>query len=144
MSYIQESLSNGEEVYRLFPHHWMIKVSIALHFVLALFTVGIWLIPAILIWLGWKNTEQGVTNKRVIRKSGIIARKTDEMRLTAIESIFINQTILGRIFGFGTVTVIGRGQGDVTLKWMTDPLQVKREIENAEHESRQSMLAAAR
>lgn len=141
MSYIQDSLSNGEEVYRLFPHHWMVRVSIALHFVLAIFTVGIWLIPAILIWLGWKNTEQGVTNKRVIRKSGIIARKTDEMRLTAIESIYIDQSILGRLFGFGTVTVIGRGQGDVKLNWMTDPLQVKKEIENAEHESR---LAAAR
>lgn len=144
MSYIQDSLSNGEEVYRLFPHHWMVRVSVAMHFLLALFTIGIWLIPAILVWLGWKNTEQGVTNKRVIRKSGIIARKTDEMRLTSIESIFIDQSILGRLFGFGTVTVTGRGQGDVKLKWMTDPLQVKKEIENAEHESRQSMLAVAR
>ena len=135
MSYIEQSLSKGEEIYKIFQHHWMVKVAIALHFILGVLTMGIWLIPAILIWLGWKNTEQGVTNKRIIRKHGIISRKTDEMRLKAIESVFINQGILGRIFDFGTVTVTGRGQGDVQLKWMADPLRVKKEIENAEQES---------
>ena len=80
-----------------------------------------------------EKTEQGVTNRRVIRKHGIISRKTDELRLSTIEAVFINQGILGRILGFGTVTVTGRGQGDVKLKWMADPLRVKREIENAEH-----------
>jgi uncharacterized membrane protein YdbT with pleckstrin-like domain len=134
MSYIQESLSKGEEIYQIFQHHWMVKVSIALHFIAAVLTMGIWLIPAILIWLGWKYTEQGVTSKRVIYKHGIISRKTDEMRLSAIESIFITQGILGRIFGFGTVTITGRGQSDVKLKWMADPLRVKKEIENAEHD----------
>jgi membrane protein YdbS with pleckstrin-like domain len=141
MSYIEESLSNGEEVYQIFQHHWMVKAAIALHFILALITVGLWLIPAILVWLSWKKMEQGVTNKRVIHKHGIIARKTDEMRLKSIEAIFINQGIMGRIFGFGTVTVTGRGQGDVKLRWMADPMQVKKAIENAEHES--ANLAAA-
>ena len=140
MSYIEESLSKGEEIYQVFPHHWMVKVAITIHFILGVLTV-IWLIPAVLIWLGWKNTEQGVTNKRVIYKHGIISRKTDEMRLSAIESIFINQGIIGRIFGFGTVTIAGRGQGDVKLKWMEDPMRVKREIENAEHTASQPVAS---
>ena len=104
-----------------------------MHFILGILTVGVWLIPAILIWLGWRNTEQGVTNKRVIYKHGIISRKTDEIKLSAVESIIIKQGILGRIFGFGTVIVTGRGAGDVTIKWMTDPMRVKREIESADH-----------
>lgn len=133
MSYIEQPLSKGEQIYQIFPHHWFVKVVIVIHFIFALFTLGICLIPAILIWLSWRNTEQGVTNKRVICKHGIISRKTDEMRVSAIESVFINQGIFGRIFGFGTVTVTGRGQGDIKLKWMADPLRVKREIENAEH-----------
>lgn len=133
MTYIQESLSKGEDIYQIFPHHWFVKVVICLHFIFSIITAGIWLIPAILIWLGWKKTEQGVTNKRVIHKHGIISRKTDEMRLNAIESIIINQGIIGRMLGFGTVTVTGRGQGDVKLKWMADPLRVKREIESADH-----------
>lgn len=140
MSYIEQSLSKGEEIYQVFPHHWMVKLTIMIHFIFSVFTVGIWLVPAIIVWLGWRNTEQGVTNKRVIFKHGIISRKTDEMRLSAIESIFIEQGILARILGYGTVTVTGRGQGDVKLKWMSDPLRVKREIENAEHDSSQPVV----
>ncbi len=132
MSYIEESLSKGEEIYQIFKHHWMVKFTIAIHFVFAFLTLGIWLIPAILVWLAWRNTEQGVTNKRVIYKHGIISRKTDEMRLNAIESVMINQGISGRMLGYGTVTVTGRGIGDVAMKWMDDPMRVKREIENAD------------
>lgn len=133
MSYIEESLSKGEEIYRIFPHHWMVKVTIVLHFILGVVTLGIWLIPALLIWLGWRSTEQGVTNKRVIYKHGIIARKTDEMRLSSIESIIIKQSIMGRILGYGTVIVTGRGAGDVVIRWMNDPMGVKRDIESADY-----------
>lgn len=132
MPYIEESLSKGEQIYQIFPHHWMVKVVIAIHFIFGVITAGIWLIPAIYIWLSWRFTEQGVTNKRVIFKHGIISRKTDEMRLTSIESIIINQSVLGRILGYGTVVITGRGAGDVVLQWMTDPMRVKREIESAD------------
>lgn len=133
MSYIEESLSKGEHIYQVFPHHWMVKALISIHFAIGIITFGIWLIPAILVWLGWRSTEQGVTNKRIIYKHGIISRKTDEMRLSAIESIIIKQGILGRILGYGTVIVTGRGAGDVVIKWMADPMRVKREIESADH-----------
>ncbi|MDP0563304.1 MAG: PH domain-containing protein [Candidatus Endonucleobacter sp. (ex Gigantidas childressi)] len=133
MSYIEESLSKGERIYQTFPHHWMVKVAIVVHFILAVFTMGVWLIPAILIWLGWRNTEQGVTNKRVIYKHGIISRKTYEMKLSAIESIIIKQGILGRILGYGTIIITGRGASDVTIRWITDPMRVKREIESADY-----------
>ena len=69
----------------------------------------------------------------MIFKHGIISRKTDEMRLNAIESIVIKQGIIGRILGFGTVVVTGRGAGDVVIKWMADPTRVKREIESADY-----------
>jgi uncharacterized membrane protein YdbT with pleckstrin-like domain len=137
MSYIEESLSMGEEIYQVFELHWMIKLVIALHFCLAVITVGIWLILAILVWLKWKKTEQAVTNKRVIHKHGIISRSSDELRLKSIESIEISQGIAGRIFGFGTVTISGRGQGQVAITWVNDPLNVKKQIENAEYENRQ-------
>nr|WP_246624709.1 PH domain-containing protein [Oceanobacter mangrovi] len=84
--------------------------------------------------MSWKFTEQGVTNKRVIRKSGIISRKTDEMKLGAIEAIEINQGIWGRILGFGTLTISGRGDGDVVMTWMANPVKAKRDIESADYE----------
>lgn len=140
MSYIKNSLSKDEEIYQIFKHHWMIKIYIFINFVLAIASFGIWLIPAIVIWLGWKNTEQGVTNKRVISKHGIISIKTEELRLNAIESIFINQSITGRIYGYGTVTITGRGQEDVKLKWMSDPMRVKREIESIEYGEKRDVI----
>jgi uncharacterized membrane protein YdbT with pleckstrin-like domain len=130
MSYIEESLSKGEEIINNFPHHGIVKFNQVGHFIIALFTLGVWLPIAIWHWLYWKNIEQAVTSKRVIHKYGIVSRKTKEMRINAIESITIKQGIIGRIFGFGTVTVTGRGAGDVDLKWMKDPMMVKRDIEN--------------
>ncbi len=133
MSYIEQSLAKGESIYKKFEHHWFIKVALVFHFTLGLLTAGLWLIPAIYFWLSWRSMEQGVTNKRVIFKQGIISRKTDEMRLNAIEAIEIQQGILGRIFNFGSVRVTGRGLGDVVIKWIADPMEVKRNIENADY-----------
>ena len=130
MSYIEESLSKGEEIYQVFNHHWIVKFFLVIHLLLCVTIV--WIPIALVYWLGWKFTEQGVTNKRVIYKHGVISRKTDEMRLAAIESIIIKQGIFGRILGFGKVIVTGRGAGDLQIKWMADPMRVKREIENAE------------
>jgi uncharacterized membrane protein YdbT with pleckstrin-like domain len=132
MSYINDSLSNGETVYQIFTHHWVVRLLVILNFAIAFATLGLWLIPAITYWLKWRCVEQGVTNKRVIHKHGIISRKTDELKLSAVESIYITQGIIGRILGFGTVTVTGRGQGDVKLSWMDNPMGVKRELENVQ------------
>lgn len=132
MSYIEESLSNGENINKIFEHHWIVKFYIGLNFFFAL-TI-IWLIPAIIIWLNWKYTENGVTNKRIIHKHGIISRVTDEIRLSAIESIQIKQSLIGRIFGYGDIIVAGRGHGNVLIKWINDPLEAKKIIENSECE----------
>lgn len=141
MSYIEESLSNGERIHLIFKHHWIVQAMLIGHFLLALVTLGIWLPVAIYVWLKWRSTEQGVTNRRVIFKQGILSRKTDEMRLQSIEAIAITQSVTGRLFDFGSVTVTGRGAGDVTLRWMQDPMAVKREIENAENAQEASTAA---
>lgn len=135
MSYIIDSLSQEEKIHKVFNNHAIVSLFIFLNFLLGVLTLGVWLIPAFIYWLKWKNTENGVTNKRVIHKEGIISRKTDEMRLKSIESIYIRQGFWGRIFGFGTVVITGRGQGDVILKWIEKPLEAKIEIENAETKS---------
>ena len=133
MSYIEESLSNGENINKIFEHHWIVKFMIFLNFLFGILTI-LWLIPAIVIWLKWKYTENGVTNKRVIHKHGIISRVTDEIRLSAIESIQIHQSLWGRLFGYGDVVVAGRGHGEVVIRWVADPLEAKKLIENSEHE----------
>lgn len=66
----------------------------------------------------------------MIYKKGIISRTTDEMKLSSIETVEIHQGIIGRIFGFGTVQVTGRGVSDVKFKRIDDPMNVKRAIES--------------
>jgi len=132
MTYIEESLSKGEEVSEIFKLHWVSKIPMIIWIVLAIPSLGLTLILAFWEWLKLRTLEQGVTNKRVIRKTGIISRKTDEMKIGSIETVEIDQGIFGRIFGFGSVKITGRGISDVTLKSIDSPLEVKKAIESIE------------
>ena len=130
MPYIEESLSAGEQIVGFFRLHWISRRWMALWIVLAIPTVGITLILALFEFLRLRSIEQGVTNKRVIYKKGIISRKSEEMKLNSIETVEIDQGIAGRIFGFGDVTVTGRGLSNVVFKSVDDPMAVKRKIES--------------
>jgi uncharacterized membrane protein YdbT with pleckstrin-like domain len=130
MGYIQDSLSDGEEVRALFKLHWFAKSWMILCIILAIPTIGITLILALWEWLKLRNIELGVTNKRVIRKQGIISRKTEEMKVSSIETVEIIQGVMGRIFGYGEIKVTGRGTSDVLFKKINDPMDVKRKIES--------------
>ena len=130
MGYIQDSLSNGEEVRELFKLHWFAKIWLILWIILAIPTLGITLIFALWEWLKLRSIEQGVTNKRVILKRGIISRKTEEMKVASIETVEIIQGVMGRLFGYGDVKVTGRGISDVLFKKINDPMDVKRKIES--------------
>ena len=130
MGYIQDSLSDGEEVRDLFKLHWFAKIWMILWIILAIPTIGITLLFALWEWLKLRSIEQGVTNKRVILKRGIISRKTEEMKITSIETVEIIQGVMGRIFGYGDVKVTGRGISDLLFKKINDPMDVKRKIES--------------
>lgn len=130
MSYIEQSLSAGEKVEGLFKLHWFAWIPMVIWIVLGLVTFGLTWLIAIYEYLRLKFLEQGVTNKRVIFKKGIISRRTEEMKLASIETVEINQGIWGRIFGFGTVKVTGRGISDLMFKNIDDPMSVKRQIES--------------
>lgn len=132
MSYIEESLSSGEAIAHRFPLHWMAKLWFVLWIVLAIPSFGITLLLALYEWLRLRNIEMGVTNKRVIYKTGIISRQSEEMKLTSIETVEIDQGILGRLLGFGTVRITGRGLSDLVFKNIDEPLDVKRKIESVE------------
>ena len=130
MPYINESLSNGEKIEALFKLHWFTRVPMVFWIILGIPTLGLTLFIALYEFLRLKNTEQGVTNKRVIFKTGIISRKTSEMTLKSIETVEIDQGIFGRLFGFGDIKVTGRGISDVVFKGLADPMSAKRQIES--------------
>jgi uncharacterized membrane protein YdbT with pleckstrin-like domain len=106
---------------------------VALWILLAIPTFGITLLVALYVFLQLRFTEQGVTNKRVIFKKGVIGRKTEEMKIASIETVEIDQGVIGRIFGYGSVKITGRGISDVVFKGVDDPMAVKRQIESISH-----------
>jgi uncharacterized membrane protein YdbT with pleckstrin-like domain len=128
VSYIEESLSEGEKVVAVFKQHWVTKLWLVL-WILLLVTIPI----AVYEWLRLRTMEHGVTNKRVIYKRGIVSRQTEEMKLGSIETVEIDQGIWGRILGFGDIRVTGKGISDVSFRRMDDPMEVKRRIEGVSH-----------
>ena len=74
-------------------------------------------------------TEIAVTNKRVLIKTGILARKTIEIFLSKIESVAVDESLMGRTLGFGTVTVRGTGGTPERFDRIANPLEFRRQVQ---------------
>ena len=77
------------------------------------------------------STELAVTDQRVIYKTGLIARHTLEMNRGKVESVAVDQTLLGRLFGYGTVTVRGIGSALEPIRNIDDPLSFRSHLTTA-------------
>ncbi|MGX9390417.1 PH domain-containing protein [Nitrobacteraceae bacterium UC4446_H13] len=73
-------------------------------------------------WFKRWTTETDVTSLRVVHKEGFIKRRTFEMSLDKVESVDVNQSILGRILNYGDVTIRGVGEGVEKIKTIASPL----------------------
>ena len=76
------------------------------------------------------TTEYGITNTRVISKRGLIRRDIEEINLSSIESINVNQSIIGRILNYGTIIISGRGTSKVIFKDIDNVVEVRKLIKN--------------
>jgi len=133
-SYIDDVLVSDEKViYRGHLSLWSETVLIGVGLLLlALYGAGLllWLVAYIRI----KSTELAVTNKRVIVKSGFISRRTVEINIGKVESIQVDQTILGRMLNFGTLIVSGAGTPQAPINGISNPLKFRQAfLEAQEH-----------
>jgi uncharacterized membrane protein YdbT with pleckstrin-like domain len=148
MSYVQRVLQSGEQVRHISSIHWIVYwpgVAVALLMVVAFsfsetrYLTGLWrytayalaLVAVVLLiqeWLQWWVTEIAVTNRRVIYKTGLIQRQTNEMNMDKVESVQINQSIFGRMLDYGTVTILGTGEGFETLHTIASPIELRNSI----------------
>jgi uncharacterized membrane protein YdbT with pleckstrin-like domain len=76
-------------------------------------------------WFHRWTTETDVTNLRVVHKTGFIKRRTFEMSLDKVESVDVNQSILGRLLNYGNVTILGVGEGKETITTIASPLEFR-------------------
>lgn len=74
-------------------------------------------------------SEYGVTNKRVLMKTGWMERNSLEMFLDKIETVHVDQTIMGRILGFGSITIIGTGGSKDPFLNVPRPLHFRKMIQ---------------
>ncbi|HEY4199039.1 MAG TPA: PH domain-containing protein [Devosiaceae bacterium] len=149
MSYVKKVLQPNETVVAEGRKHWIIYVPGLLLIILALlvFFVGpavydlplvyqivaglfglFGLITLLRAWFLQWTTEIAVTNRRLIYKTGFISRFTTEMNMDKIESVAVDQTLFGRLFGYGTVSARGTGVGIENLEAIADPLQLRSAI----------------
>ena len=89
-------------------------------------------VPAAIVlaraWFRRSVTEIVVTNMRVVFKSGFLSRRTIEMNMDKVESVDVDQSILGRIFNYGEVLVRGTGSGFEPLRKVDNPLALRNQI----------------
>jgi uncharacterized membrane protein YdbT with pleckstrin-like domain len=83
---------------------------------------GIW------IWLDYATSEFGVTNKRVLIKTGLVRRRTVEMFLNKVENIGVDQSVMGRLIGSGNLTITGSGGTQEQFKHIGRPLDFRRQV----------------
>lgn len=132
LSYIKSTLADGEEI---LGHLNLTKLQYLMPVICCLILIGI---PWVLwVFISRRTTEMAYTNKRMILKTGIFSRDTDEIRIDRIESIDIKQSIVGRILGFGTIYVTGTGAKIIALEAVTDVIEIRKALVSLSDEVRE-------
>ena len=158
MSYIRESLGNGETVvvYARFHKLYFAAAWLALLIPLFLFLAaliaadrytdpyvlgtGLLFLLGLVIFMRmmirqW-STEIGITSHRFVEKYGLLSMQTNEIALPNIEGVRVNQSVLGRLVGYGTVRIEGTGVDSVTTPAIADPVGFVRAIQTAKERAR--------
>ena len=76
------------------------------------------------------TSEFALTTKKVLAKSGLISRSTDELQLKKIEGVDVKQGIIERMFGYGSVVLSGTGSQKVVFEGVDNPLGIKKLIDS--------------
>jgi uncharacterized membrane protein YdbT with pleckstrin-like domain len=148
MGYIDDNLVAGEKVMYRAHLHWVIYIP-AVFALLLLSAMGVafraaentkniaWLffvlapLPLIKPYLLYRFSEFAVTDKRVLVKTGILQRHTLETLLTKVENMSVDQSIWGRLFNYGTITVTGTGGTKEQFERIAAPLEFRKQIQAA-------------
>jgi len=74
-------------------------------------------------------TEVGVSNKRVLIKTGLFSRRSIEVLLPKVESIGVDESVFGRMLGYGMVIVRGTGGTFETFDKIAHPNELRRQVQ---------------
>lgn len=125
-SYVEGALVKDERI--VHSGHislWSMWHLIALGIVL-LPVFGLGLIFLIMAYVRYNSTELAVTTKRVIVKHGFIRRQTVEINMNNVESLQVDQGVLGRLFDFGTLVIAGTGTSHAPIAGVSAPMTFRK------------------
>lgn len=142
MSYVERNLLPNEQItYRARLHRiiyflpdciFVIAVVVALGgggWIAAAVVAAIGVVLFIAPWVRSISSEFAITNKRVLIKVGLVRRHSLELLLQKVEGIGVDQSVLGRILGYGTITVSGVGGTKESFRMISDPLEFRRQVQ---------------
>jgi len=152
MSYLQRILQPGETLRYVGRLHWIVYLPGLVLFAIAVALaaaivaanrlgnfVPYLLIVLILVMLislltllaaavrRW-TTEIAVTDRRVIFKRGLIRRHTIEMNMDKVETIDVDQSLVGRLLGYGDIVVRGTGSSIEPFRKIAAPLDFRNQV----------------
>jgi uncharacterized membrane protein YdbT with pleckstrin-like domain len=125
-SYVEGALIKDERVVHVgHISLWSLWGYIALGIIL-LPAFGIGLILLIIAYIKYKTTELAITTRRVIVKFGFISRRTVELNINKVESIQVDQSVMGRILGYGTLVISGTGTSHAPIPGISNPIAFRK------------------
>ena len=141
MGYIESNLLTDERIVHKARLHWLIfwkapAVMAAsaplfqLEPVVGALVFGVGILLCIPPLISYVTSEFGVTSRRVIVKTGVLRRRTLELLLRQVEAISIDQTVMGRLFNYGSVTLSGTGGVREVFHNIAAPLEFRRQIQS--------------
>jgi uncharacterized membrane protein YdbT with pleckstrin-like domain len=162
MGYVEKSLTPGEEIVYKAKLHWIIYVPAIFYASIAVICffgrylpgvtnpivfdifAGLFGIIALYHFLyAFKDaitTELAITTKKIVSKTGLLWRETSEQQIAMVDTINVHQTVLGRILGYGTITIQGAGMARTMFKNISQPLTFRQMVGKMTGKSTQSMV----
>ena len=131
MSYIDQSLVEGETIVHRAHVSWWSQFGLVLLGVVTLVVVGLGLIFLAMAWVRVHSTEIAITNRRIIAKFGFVTRRTIEINISQVEALRVDQGFWGRLLNFGTIIVSGTGSSLEPAPDIADPLVFRRKFMEA-------------
>jgi uncharacterized membrane protein YdbT with pleckstrin-like domain len=159
MGYIEKNLNPGERIVYATRLHWIVLLrSIFVETIfsgtglagivwavagkhtergeaqmIGIVGIALILLGSVILFIGVirrNATEMAVTNKRIIVKVGFLTKRTIELFLSRVESVEVEQTLAGRMMGYGSITVRGTGGTHEPFSHVANPLEFRRQVQH--------------
>lgn len=142
MGYVEENTLPDEEIIVQAEHQaaaFLFPAALIAGGIIAGGQIGEFLLGVLLLYglykvvsiaISFLTDEMALTDERAVGQSGIISRDSLDVRNDSISGVSVDQSIVGRTLGYGTVEIIGKGTDDpIGFDYLKDPQEMRNTIQ---------------